>query len=117
MTAGNEAGVKGGLTRHTRSACVSSSSIQRPNLLQRFWSRQCLGALKRVNDKLPDQLWLRREHPASARLVGEKTFHWTNRRPVQFSTVGLDADPIIDGVLKALLAAKIFLGRLNRDVT
>ncbi len=33
------------------------------------------------------------------------------------SAVRLDADPIIDRVMKALLTAKIFLGRLDRDVT
>ena len=29
---------------------------------------------------------------------------------------GLDADPVVDCVLKALLAAKIFLSRLDGDV-
>jgi hypothetical protein len=32
------------------------------------------------------------------------------------STVGFDADPVIDGVSKTLLTAKIPLGRLDRDV-
>ena len=32
------------------------------------------------------------------------------------SIAGFDADPIVDGVLKALLTAKISLGRLDGDV-
>ncbi len=35
---------------------------------------------------------------------------------MQCSTVGLDTDPIIDGVSKALLTAKISLGRLDGDM-
>jgi hypothetical protein len=33
-----------------------------------------------------------------------------------YSAVWLDADPVVSGVLKALLTAKIPLSRLDRDV-
>ena len=32
------------------------------------------------------------------------------------SSIGLDSDPVVDRVLKTLLTAKIFLGRLDGDV-
>jgi hypothetical protein len=37
-------------------------------------------------------------------------------RPLVISIAGLDADPVVDRVLKALLTAKISLGRLDGDV-
>jgi hypothetical protein len=36
--------------------------------------------------------------------------------PAHLSAVGLDADPVVDCVLKALLTTKVFLSRLNGDV-
>jgi len=105
MTAGNEARLISRLTRLTRSGCVSGSSTSVQVVCSDSGRGSARGSLERVNDKLLDPLRLRRERLASARLPGD-------RHPLrpsltcQCSTVGLDADPVVDGVLKAFLTGK-----------
>ncbi len=115
MTAGNEARLISRLTRRTRSGCVSGSSTSG----QVICSVSSRGSARRRLSGSTTNSLTRFASGVSASPPHELSaidifldYHGS----VQCSTVGLDADPIIDGVLKALLTAKISLGRVDGDM-
>jgi hypothetical protein len=81
-----------------RIACISAIAIHGPaSLPRKMWKRTIMSI----------------GGESSARPNG--AVRW-NQRSLLLSDVRLNADPVVDCVLKALPTAEVFLGRLNRDV-